>query len=144
MSSSDEVALPVRAPGAPDVQARWQSCEAVFGGAGSQVSAYSIARYDGSFAAVSALVCADPAPGEAAGFVERRSGRIGPVLEALQLPDVVAPGGNVCTADGELTPRLVLLDGRGRWVLPGLPGDVVCGKGRPEMWQALRTAGLLA
>jgi hypothetical protein len=67
------------------------------------------------------------------------------LLAALRLPDVppfpvpsagdVAPG-HACTADGYLPPRLVLLDGQGRWVRPGIPRDD-CDKPRAEVSAAL-------
>ncbi|MEV4282432.1 hypothetical protein [Actinoplanes xinjiangensis] len=54
-------------------------------------------------------------------------------------PPLPGPGDDtqLCTAEGHIAPRMVLLDGRGRWVRPGLPRDS-CGKPLAEATTAMR------
>ena len=134
-----------RPAGIPQVRARWTSCADVLPAAAALVSPYRIPLYDPSFKAVTVIMCTDPGAGGSSGDTrrEQRSNNMGPVLAALQLPDVppLDPNG-VCTADAEIALELALFDAEGRWIRPGQPADVVCSKRRPEIWQALEQAGV--
>ncbi|AEV81123.1 hypothetical protein ACWT_0109 [Actinoplanes sp. SE50] len=129
----------MRPAGTPQINDRWTSCAAAFPATSSVPSSYRIPRYDPSFTAVSVIMCVDAGGGTVR---ERRTGDVGPVLAALQLPDIPPLDPDRCTADGEIPMELVLLDARGRWVRPGVPADVVCAKRRPEVQQALHRSGL--
>lgn len=128
-----------RPAGTPTVNARWTSCAAAFPAAATLVSPYRIPVYDPSFKAVTVIVCADSGGGT---MREQRSDNVNPVLNALPLPDVPPLDSGICSGDGEIALDLVLLDARGRWIRPGLPADVACGKMRPEIREALHESGL--
>jgi hypothetical protein len=68
--------------------------------------------------------------------VEDRSDDVADLLAALRLPDVPPDPGLLCALDGYISPRLVLLDGQGRWVRPSIPRDS-CGKPLAEATTAM-------
>ncbi|GIF08980.1 hypothetical protein [Actinoplanes siamensis] len=134
----------IRPAGTPQVNAQWASCAAAFPATATLPSPYRIPRFDPSFKAVTVIVCTESRAGGsgAATMREQRSDNVAPVLDALQLPDLPPLDSTVCSGEGEIPLNLVLLDAQGRWIRPGLPGDVACGKTRPEIRQALQHSGL--
>ncbi|HEX8343841.1 MAG TPA: hypothetical protein VF657_03735 [Actinoplanes sp.] len=109
-------------------------------------------RLGGAFHPVAAVRCREdtqrrPDGGTAWIAVEDRTDDVAALLAALRLPDVPPPPersagaespnpDQLCTADGYSPPRLVLLDGQGRWVRPHIPRDD-CDKPRPEATAAM-------
>jgi hypothetical protein len=115
--------------------------------------AVSLLRLAGTFHPVTAVMCREdmqrrPDGGTDAIAVEERADDVAALLAALRLPDAPPPSPEpsagdespepdlICSADAYLPPRLVLLDGRGRWVRPGIPRDT-CGKPLAEATAAL-------
>jgi hypothetical protein len=131
--------------GIPQVHPSWASCSAEVGpSAMPDVAAgndsLALPRLDDGFPAVAAIVCAQkaerrPDGGEDLVAIESRADDVAAILTALRLPDEPATDGP-CTADLVIAPWLVLLDGQGRWVRPGVPVDT-CGKPRIEVRTAV-------
>ena len=99
-----------------------------------------LARLDGSFAPVAAVVCDRRAQRRADGgedmvATESRADDIADLVAALRLPDE-APTTEACTMDLPTVPFFVLLDAQGRWVRPGTPLDS-CRKIRIEVRRAV-------
>ncbi|MET8151289.1 hypothetical protein ACIBSW_31730 [Actinoplanes sp. NPDC049668] len=137
---------PVGSAGALTVHARWESCAAASpaDGDGGQ-DALSLPRMDAGFEPVAAVVCRTvpqrrPSGGSDLVAVEERADDVTALVSALRLPDDDATASD-CTLELPFVPWLVLLDGQGRWVRPGVPTDA-CRKPRQEFrtaYEQLRT-----
>ncbi len=131
-----------RPAGMPIVHARWTSCAAAYSSDVAAISPYRLPLYDLSFPVASVFMCTNPDLASADRDVvasENRSENVRPLLAALQLPDVPpATDDGICPANAVIAPWLILVDGVGRWIRPGLPADVVCAKPRPEVFAALQ------
>jgi hypothetical protein len=136
----------------PQIHPRWRSCagEPSMRPQDEGNDAVSLLRYAGTFRPVAAVMCREdtrrrPDGGTDAIAVEDRADDVAALLAALRLPDAppspepsAGSPAMICTADGYLPPRLVLLDGQGRWVRPGIPRDG-CGKPLAEASAAMDT-----
>ena len=133
----------LRPTGIPRVQPRWRSCAAElpppFQVSGPGNDAMTLPRLDAGFRAVAAIVCGQEEQRRAGGgtdlvAVEDRAEDVAPLLSALRLPD--QPPEEICPANMSQAPWVFLLDARGRWIHPGMPGDG-CSEPRPEIQSAL-------
>ncbi|WP_412747509.1 hypothetical protein [Krasilnikovia sp. M28-CT-15] len=145
--ASTEPAPEPRPSSTPQIHPHWRSCagEPSMRPQDEGNDAAPLSHFADSFRPVAAVMCREdtrrrPDGGTDAIAVEDRADDVAALLAALRLPDEPPPSleaftGEVpppepdamCTADGYLPPRLVLLDGQGRWVRPGIPRDA-CGK----------------
>ncbi|MEV6596770.1 hypothetical protein AB0M36_07870 [Actinoplanes sp. NPDC051346] len=138
-----------RSSGALTVHSRWESCAAATPADGSDgdggQDALALPRMDEGFEPVAAVVCrAGPQQRPSGGLdlvaVEDRADDVTALVNALRLPDD-KPTEGACTLDLPFVPWLALLDGKGRWVRPGVPIDA-CRKPRHEFrtaYEQLRT-----
>jgi hypothetical protein len=145
-AASAETASDPRPSSAPRIHPRWQSCarEPSMRPQDAGNDAMPLLRFAETFHPVAAVVCREdtqrrPDGGTDAIALEDRADDVAALLAALRLPDAPPPSPEpsagdespdpeqVCTADAYIPPRLVLLDGQGRWVRPGIPRDT-CGK----------------
>ncbi|WP_250033746.1 hypothetical protein [Paractinoplanes maris] len=148
LASAEAVPDP-RPSGAPQIHPRWRACagEPSMRPQDEGNNAAPLPQFAGSFHPVAAVRCREdtqrrPDGGTDSIAVEDRADNVAALLAALRLPDAPPPSppspepptGDVppdpdliCTADGYFPPRLVLLDGQGRWVRPRIPLDT-CGK----------------
>ncbi|MEU4218203.1 hypothetical protein [Actinoplanes sp. NPDC026623] len=153
MSGSAEPAPDPRPSNAPRIHPRWGSCagEPSMRNQNGDSDDVTSLRLIGTFRPVAAVMCGEatrrrPDGGTDGIGVEDRADDVAALLAALRLPDAPPPSPEpsaddlspdmICTADGYAQPRLVLLDGRGRWVRPGIPRDD-CGKPRAEVSAAM-------
>jgi len=129
--------------GVPQVQSRWRSCAAEipapFEPPGPGNDAMTLPRLDTSFRAVAAIVCEQKEQRRAGGGtdlveVENRADDVAALLSALRLPD--QPPEEICPANVNPAPWVFLLDERGRWIHPGIPGNG-CSEPRSEVQAAL-------
>ncbi|MFD1364081.1 hypothetical protein [Actinoplanes sichuanensis] len=152
------VAAPVSDPqpsSAPTIHPKWRTCadEPTMQPQDGGNDAVPLAHFAGTFHPVAALLCREDTQrrtdgGTDAIAVEDRADDVAALIAALSLPDEPPPSlepptgdvppeaGLICAADGYFTPRMVLLDGQGRWVRPRLPRDS-CDKPRAEAAAAL-------
>jgi len=133
--------------GAPEIRSTWTSCDdevrdpfMAYG-----ADALELPRLGEGFEPVAVVVCGardlkrdDGATDLVA--TESRGDDIGALLAALRLPDQPLTAG-ACTADLPTVPWFALLDAEGRWIRPGVPGDV-CGKIRIEVRDAVAALNL--
>jgi hypothetical protein len=151
--ASAEPAPDPRPSSAPRIHPRWRSCagESSMRPQDEGNDTVPLLRFAGTFHPVAAVRCREdtqrrPDGGTDAIAVEDRADDVAALLAALRLPDAPPPSpepsagdespGTICTADGYIPPRLVLLDDQGRWVRPGIPRDV-CGKPLAEATAAM-------
>jgi hypothetical protein len=102
--------------------------------------ALTLPRLAGDFDAVATIVCGEavehrPDGAELLVATESRADDVTSLVAALRLPDKPRTD-NPCTADAVVAPWLVLLDGQGRWIRPGVAVDG-CGKPRIEVRTAV-------
>lgn len=153
-AASAEPALDPLPSQASQIQPRWRSCagEPSMQPLDEGTDAAPLLHFDGTFRPVAAVLCREdtqrrPDGGIDAIAVEDRADDVAALLTALRLPDVPPPSAPpasdgspdpdlICTADGYLPPRLVLLDDQGRWLRPRIPRDS-CGKPLAEATAAL-------
>jgi hypothetical protein len=135
--------LPPPVTGTPAVRAGWTSCavDAPTEFGDPPPDALTLPRLGTDFAATAAIHCQLEPKQRARGGVdlvltEGRATDLTVLLAALRLPDT-APTTDACTLEGPWVPNLLLLDGEGRWIRPGLPVDG-CGRPRPEVQEAVR------
>jgi hypothetical protein len=146
----------LRASGAPQIHLRWRSCagEPSMDRTVEPRSGFALLSHLDTFHPVAAVSCAEeqqrrPDGGLDGVAVEDRADEVAALSAALRLPDeFYEPGpseqsvaveeapGHLCTLDGYVEPRLVLLDAQGRWVRPGIPRND-CGKPRAEVDAAM-------
>jgi hypothetical protein len=141
-------AEPAPAPSAvPGIHVRWRSCagEPSLQPLSDGSDATPLPPSTGAFRPVAAVMCREdtrrrPDGGTDATAVEDRADDVAAMLAALRLPGAPPSAGTsdglICTADGYLPPRLVLLDERGRWLRPAIPRDA-CDKPLAEVTTAL-------
>ncbi|GAA3344759.1 hypothetical protein GCM10020358_49280 [Amorphoplanes nipponensis] len=146
-----------RPSSAPRIHPRWRSCagEPSMRPQDEGLDAVSLLHFAGTFHPVAAVRCREdtqrrPDGGTDAIAVEDRADDVAALLAALRLPDAPPPSPEpsagdeppdpdpdlICTLEGYSPPRLVLLDGQGRWVRPGIPRDA-CGKPLAEAAAAM-------
>jgi hypothetical protein len=143
----------VRSPSAPQIHPRWRSCagEPTMRPQDEGTDAVALRRFGDAIRPVAAVRCREdtqrrPDGGTDAIAIEERADDVAALLAALRLPDIPPPSPEpsadelsptmICPADLYLLPRLVLLDGQGRWVRPDLPrGD--CGEPLAEATAAM-------
>jgi hypothetical protein len=126
-----------RVAGAPEVNPRWESCDAI---AGQDTDAPALPRLDDNFQPVSAVLCLTAPRQRATGgtdlvATEKRADDVAALVAALRLPDE-EPTTGACTMELITVPWLALLDADGRWIRPGVPVDS-CRKPRIEVRTAL-------
>jgi hypothetical protein len=153
LSESAEPAPDPRPSNTPRIHPRWRSCaeEPSMQRQDGESDDVTSLRLIDTFHPVAAVECGEetrrrPDGGTDGIAVEDRADDVAALLAALRLPDAPPPSpeppaddlspDTICTADGYVPPRLVLLDGRGRWVRPGIPRDA-CGKPRAEVTAAM-------
>ncbi|WP_433796432.1 hypothetical protein [Actinoplanes sp. CA-252034] len=144
--TSAEPAPDSRPSSAPQIHPRWRSCagEPSMQPQDEGYDEAPLAGFAGAFEPVAAVMCREdtqrrPDGGTDAIAVEDRADDVVALLAALRLPDTPPPSPDpdlICTADGYYSPRLVLLDGQGRWVRPRLPRDA-CEKPLAEATAAM-------
>jgi hypothetical protein len=137
----------------PQIHPRWRSCagEPSMRPQDEGLDAVPLPRYAGTFRPVAAVMCREDTQRRADGGtdwtgIEDRADEVAALLAALRLPDAPPPSpepsaGEIssnfgCTTEAHIPPRLVLLDGQGRWVRPGIPVDG-CGKPLAEATAAM-------
>lgn len=140
--TDQEARFPVPVTGAPTVHAEWVSCavDAPMDPEPPRV-ALTLPRLDGGFPATAAIHCQLDHRRRADGgldlvLTEGRATDLAVLLNALRRPDT-STGPEACTLEMPWVPNLLLLDGRGRWIRPGIPVDG-CGKPLPELVTAVR------
>ncbi|MEU4565031.1 hypothetical protein [Micromonospora sp. NPDC023956] len=134
--------FPNPATGPPTVRAQWRSCavDAPMDPEPPQV-ALTLPRLDGSFPATAAIHCQLDHRRRADGgldlvLTEGRATDLTLLITALRRPDT-STGPEACTLEGPWVPNLLLIDGRGRWIRPGIPVDG-CGKPLPDVVTTVR------
>ncbi|SCL21978.1 hypothetical protein GA0074692_1300 [Micromonospora pallida] len=142
-AGGQQAGLPPPVTGTPAVRAGWTSCAVdaptEFGDA--SWAALTLPRLGTDFVPTAAIHCQLEPKQRAKGGVdlvltESRATELTALLAALRLSDT-PPTTDACNLDAPPVPNLLLLDGEGRWIRPGLPVDG-CGKPLPEVLEAVR------
>ncbi|MEU4156438.1 hypothetical protein [Actinoplanes sp. NPDC026670] len=134
---------------AAEIHPRWPACagEPSMQPQDEGLDAAPLPHFGDAFRPVAAVLCREDTQrrtdgGTDAIAVEDRADDVADLIAALRLPDELPPSSDpsdpelICTADGYLAPRLVLLDSQGRWVRPRIPRDT-CDKPLAEATAAM-------
>jgi hypothetical protein len=142
--ASAEPAPEPRPSSAPQIHPQWRACagEPSMQPQDEGIDAAPLPVFADTFHPVAAVMCREDTRRRADGgtdaiAVEDRADDVTALLAALRRPDAPPPDPDeFCNLDGYITPRLVLLDGQGRWVRPRIPRDA-CDKPLAEAAAAI-------